>query len=144
MATERFKIPVYVSVILQKDDQVLLMKRSKSIINGGKYAFPGGGVEKGETVTAATVREALEEIGVVIEVKDLQFVHVNHVNTEQGVYVSFFFTATKWIGLPEVKEPEKCDGLSWFSLNDLPQEILPVHRYALLQIHHRFFTEYGW
>ncbi|QCR33902.1 NUDIX domain-containing protein [Lysinibacillus sp. SGAir0095] len=56
------------SCILMKDKKIALIKR----IRDGMvyYVFPGGGIEKGETPEEATKREAFEELGVSIIVKD--------------------------------------------------------------------------
>lgn len=62
------------SCILIKDKKIVLIKR----IREGKvyYVFPGGGIETGETPEQATIREAYEELGVNIEIKEyFQKVH---------------------------------------------------------------------
>jgi len=56
------------SVILLENNKVVLIKRNR---NGQVYyVFPGGGIEKGETPEIAAKREALEELGVQINVND--------------------------------------------------------------------------
>lgn len=54
------------SVVLIQDNKVGLIKRirEKSIY----YVFPGGGVEEGETPETAAKREALEELGVKVNI----------------------------------------------------------------------------
>lgn len=54
------------SAIIIQHDKVAVIKRVR---NGDVYyVFPGGGVEQGETPEEATIREAYEELGVVISV----------------------------------------------------------------------------
>lgn len=56
-------------VVVIENDHALLIKRVKN----GKtyYVFPGGGVEQGETYEQAAIREAFEEVGVHVQLKDL-------------------------------------------------------------------------
>lgn len=49
-----------VGAIVFRDDAVLLVKRGNDP-NQGRWSVPGGALETGETVEAATVRETLEE-----------------------------------------------------------------------------------
>lgn len=53
-------------IILFEDNKLALMERHKQ---GRHYfAFPGGGVDEGETAEQAAIREAYEELGIHVEV----------------------------------------------------------------------------
>jgi mutator protein MutT len=61
--------------IIRNGEKYLAIKRSQTVRAPGKICFPGGGVEPGETIAAALVREMQEEIGV--DVKPLHSVWVS-------------------------------------------------------------------
>ena len=64
-----------VVVIVDNEDNVLLLKRPTWITWGaGKWAFPGGKMEVGETPLQAAMRETKEETQ--LEVHDLRLVKV--------------------------------------------------------------------
>jgi 8-oxo-dGTP diphosphatase len=56
-------------VIIVEQDRVALIRRVRD--GHTYYLFPGGGVEDGETPEAAARREALEELGVEVELGPL-------------------------------------------------------------------------
>jgi len=56
------------SAVIIENKKVALIKRIKA--DSIYYVFPGGGIEQGETTEEATKREAYEELGVEIKVKD--------------------------------------------------------------------------
>jgi len=60
---------VLIPLIPQEDGWSLLFsRRSKNLAaHSGQIAFPGGGVEEGEPLEAAAVREAHEEVGIASE-----------------------------------------------------------------------------
>ncbi|MDE3000772.1 MAG: NUDIX hydrolase [Gemmatimonadota bacterium] len=61
---------VAAGVIVTLGDEVVLLKRG--IEPGiGKWVFPGGYVDRGEPVEAAAAREAMEEVGLEVEIEDL-------------------------------------------------------------------------
>ena len=70
------------------------------------------------------IREAMEEAGITIQLPDLKFVHVMQ-QYENAEYFDFYFTADKWEGEPNNCEPEKCDDMRWFSLDELPDNLVP-------------------
>lgn len=70
----------------------------------------------------ALIREAREEVGVVIDEREVEFTHVMHNSSSDGRVA--FFSVRRWTGVPENLEPDKCSGLRWFSLGDLPDHLI--------------------
>ena len=60
-------IHVAVGVIEGKNGKILLTRRPEHVHQGGKWEFPGGKVESGETVQQALSRELREELDIVPE-----------------------------------------------------------------------------
>lgn len=59
------------AIIFNNQGKALLTKRGRLSRNQvGKWEFPGGGVEFGETLTQAIVREVKEELGIIVEPVD--------------------------------------------------------------------------
>lgn len=56
------------SIVLIENKKVGLIKRIRE--GSVYYIFPGGGIEEGETPETGTKREALEELGVKVKVKE--------------------------------------------------------------------------
>ena len=135
-------------LVLIKDDKVLLLRRFNTGFEDGKYSLPAGHVDKGETFTQCIVRETEEEIGLLLKPEDLKVVHVMHRNSgtnENNERVDVFFVAKQWQGEPQNKEPHKCDDLSWFSLDNLPANIIPYIRQAIESIKNKiYYSEHGW
>ncbi|MGA2543403.1 MAG: NUDIX hydrolase [Verrucomicrobiota bacterium] len=52
-----------VGVLLLKDDNVLLVRQYRMLINDLALEIPGGKVDEGETTQTAAIRECLEETG---------------------------------------------------------------------------------
>ncbi len=64
---ERHKVCMAVYLLLERDGEVLLLRRANSGWNDGKYTLVAGHVDEGESAGAAMVRETLEEVGVRVE-----------------------------------------------------------------------------
>ncbi len=122
-----------VYILLYKDGQVLLLRRTNTGYRDGWYSLPAGHVELGEPAHLAAVREAEEEVGIDINPADLRLVHVMQRVALEGGYerIDLVFEATKWGGEPENMEPEKCDDMRWFNVDDLPDKIIPNVRSVL-------------
>ena len=69
-------------IVLIEDDKVALIERHRAGLE--YYVFPGGGVDEGETVEQGAIREAMEELGV--EVKLKQKVMIVNFDKSRQVY----------------------------------------------------------
>ncbi|WP_416902460.1 (deoxy)nucleoside triphosphate pyrophosphohydrolase [Micromonospora echinospora] len=67
---ERRDVKVVVGAAIVADGRVLACARSAPPEVAGRWEFPGGKVEPGESETAALVRECAEELAVRVEVGD--------------------------------------------------------------------------
>jgi 8-oxo-dGTP diphosphatase len=54
-------------IVLIEDDKVALIERHRAGLD--YYVFPGGGMNAGETPQQAAIREAMEELGVEVSIK---------------------------------------------------------------------------
>ena len=57
------------AAVIRNGDKVMICKRPKDKRLGGKWEFPGGKVEPGETLFDCIKRECMEELGITIEPK---------------------------------------------------------------------------
>ena len=87
-------------IIRLSGDRIILIRRGRSPYRGS-WAIPGGFVEYGETVEDAARREALEETGLDVEIKDLLGVYSDPRRDPRGHTVSVCFTARVVSGEPE-------------------------------------------
>jgi 8-oxo-dGTP diphosphatase len=61
--------PLVVGAAVVRDHRVLAARRTAPEATAGRWEFPGGKVEPGETPEAAVVREVGEELGCEVEVR---------------------------------------------------------------------------
>jgi len=133
---------------LFRNNKVLLLRRFNTGYEDGKYSLVAGHVDLGETFTQCIIRESKEEAGILLKPEDLKVVHVMHRNSdasENNERVDVFFIAGKWDGEITNKEPHKCDDLSWFDLDDIPENIIPYIKQVLEKIKNKiYYSEHGW
>ena len=113
------------AMIFNSKGELFLSKRSQNCKNErGHWETPGGSVEFGETLAQATEREILEEYGAEIEIIE-QFPAADHlIPAEKQHWVATTFLARFKTGqTPKIMEPDKCDEIGWFALDNLPQPL---------------------
>jgi 8-oxo-dGTP pyrophosphatase MutT (NUDIX family) len=140
----RTAFPVTVHLLFICEDRILLARRFKTGYRDGEYSVPAGHLDGNETVIAAGVREAKEEIGVDIEPGNMSFSSVMH-RIEGDERVDFFVRVHRWQGEIVNAEPDKCDDLRWVNVNELPDNTIPyVQRAIMNQLNGVTFDEFGW
>ncbi len=130
----RFQVVPAAYLLLLRGSEVLLQLRQNTGYRDGHWATAAAGhVEKGESVLAAAVREAEEEIGVVpAELVPLTAMHRTHANGQAiDERVDFFFSCRTWSGEPHLRETAKAAELGWFQLDGLPYPVVPHERFVL-------------
>ena len=116
--------------IVNDKGEVLLMRRGPNKSMPGAWIIPGGKVDFNEALRDAVIRETKEEVGVDIEI-DGQLAAFDHIIKEEGEHwVTSIFTARIASGTPENMEPEKCDQIGWFALDNLPSPLAGPAQYA--------------
>lgn len=145
MDPEKFKVIPTVYLILIKDNKILLSRRYNTGFHDGEYSFPAGHLDGNETLIQTMIREAKEEIGINLNPETLKLVHVMHRKQPTEERVNFFFTAKNWQDEPKIMEPHKCDDLSWFPLDNLPDNVIHYIRQAInCVLTNKFYSEFGW
>lgn len=140
----RFKMIASSYLFLIHKNKILLSRRFQTGYEDGKYSLPAGHVENGETLTATLIREVKEEIGVNLNKKYLNLVHIMH-RKHLDIRVDYFFTVSRWTGQPINREPQKCDDLKWFPVNKLPQNTIAYIKAAIENYQKGIiYSEFGW
>lgn len=109
-----------VDMLLVKDNQILLVKRSGKWVETGKWALPGGFLDLNETGAQAAVREIREETGYEAKVIKLFMVNDNpqrpHELNRQNVSLVYLLKPLKKLGGHDHEVSE----IKWFDLDKLP------------------------
>ncbi len=144
MPKERFKLVSTSHLFLIKDGKILLIRRFNTGYEDGKYSVIAGHLDGSESATQAMVREAEEEAGIKINPASLNAIRVMNRKSDDG-RIDFFFTASSWEGELKNIEPHKCDGMSWFNIDELPENTIPYVRHAIENVRKGiFYSEFGW
>lgn len=128
----RFRRPMTLGVrglVLRQDGQVLLVRHT--YVPG--LFFPGGGVEKAETVETALSRELREEAGVALQADPvLAGVFSNHLNFPNDHVILFRVTAEAWTPCPADNSGEIAE-LVWCDPAAPPEDATPGTRRRLAE-----------
>ena len=143
--TGRFKVIPAVHVFFVRDEQILMMRRLNTGYEDGNYSVPAGHVDGNEPIRTAAAREVREETTVEVAPDDLCLIHTMHALASDGERVNFFFAPIKWTGEPTNAEPDKCDDLNWFPVDQLPSNTVAYVRAAFENFLNEVpYSEFGW
>jgi len=109
-----------IDAIVEKDSQILLIKRSPQLVEGGKWAFVGGFVERNEVLKDTVAREVPEEAGYSVKNIRLFTIRDNPLRHEdrQNISIVFLCSADQKVG----EHDEEVTDVKWFDLDKLPNE----------------------
>lgn len=108
-----------VHAIIERDGKLLLIKRSEELLEGGKWALPGGFLDRDENVEQGALRELKEETGWTGEVTALFRINSDpdrpH-EDRQNIVFEFIIKPVK----QEVKPDHESSEVKWIATQDLP------------------------
>ena len=117
---------VGVAALVTRGERVLLLKRHGSH-GAGSWACPGGHLEFGETPEQCAVREAFEEVGLVLEHLRFRAITNDLFEAEGKHYITIWMQGECASGDPAIAAPDELTELGWFSWDALPQPLfLPL------------------
>jgi len=142
---DRKCFPVAVHLFLLKGKNILLLKRFNTGYEDGNYSVIAGHLDGNEDVYAAIIREANEEAGIKIELKDLKIIQVMHRKKLDEERIDYFFICKKWSGDIKNIESDKCSELKWYSVKNIPENTIEYIKYAIKNyLNKNNFTLFGW
>jgi len=134
-----------VYLIFRKDNRFAFVLRANTGWMDGHYALPAGRVERDESFLQAAVREANEEVGVVVQPENFEHrltIHRKHPDSE---WADVVFEAAKWRGELFNAEPDIHGELIWFAADELPDNIVPNSKFIIEKyLAHEAYAEIGW
>jgi 8-oxo-dGTP diphosphatase len=101
--------------ILDKDYSTLLINNIKH--GTDRWEFPGGKVNEGESLEERAIKEAWEELGIVIKIKKVdnkKRLGDYETQTPEGTFLCRTYFAEIIRGVPKIMEPEKHGGFDYF------------------------------
>ncbi len=110
---------VVLHAIVERDGQILLEKRTGKLLEAGKWALPGGFLDRNETAARGVLRELQEETGWQGEVISLFRVNTNPNRPKedrQNVALEFLIKPIKLVGKPD----HESSSVQWIPLDKLP------------------------
>jgi 8-oxo-dGTP diphosphatase len=123
-----------VVAVIVRGETLLVIRRAQGIAAPGKFCFPGGGIEQGESEEQALVRELREELSASVQPARRLWQSV----TPWGVELAWWLAELDEQA-PLVANPAEVAAIHWLSIAEMQalEELLESNREFLRQIHAR-------
>lgn len=120
---------IHVAVaVIEKDGQFLISRRLEGAYQGGKWEFPGGKLELGESVLEALSRELEEELGIT-PIESRPMIRVRHTYPDCQVLLDVW-KVSDFQGEPEGREGQ---AIQWVSAHELVERPFPEANQPILK-----------
>lgn len=93
--------------------------------------MPWGKVDEGELLRETAIREVQEEVGVIVDTRDIQQEVIVAEKTIQWTKILYFARVENYQNTPIILEPDLATDLAWFPITELPSPIIPNNLTAL-------------
>ncbi|WP_026377387.1 8-oxo-dGTP diphosphatase MutT [Aestuariibacter salexigens] len=120
-------VDVAVGVII-RDQQIFITKRADDLHQGGKWEFPGGKCEQGESVSAALARELDEEVGIKVR-SDNELIVIEHDYGDKKVRLNVH-TVERFDGEPHGREGQQS---MWCPIDELRTKEFPAANVKIIE-----------
>ncbi len=119
-------IYVVAAIIINPSGKILIQQRPENKPSAGLWEFPGGKVERGETATAALVRELNEELALVFSPMDCCYYDQY---LDEHIRLDFFT-----INVSEHLQPQALEQQvwRWVKLSELVEYPFPNPNYSMI------------
>lgn len=112
---------IVVNAVIQKDDEVLLIQRSKEPAKGS-WVVPGGHVKYNEELEEAVIREVKEETGLEVNIVGI----ISTKTDKEGIDPRGFHLAVNFLTTPvkgRIQKTKEAKDIKWFKLGKLPKNL---------------------
>lgn len=131
--------------LVNTHNEILLLRRINTPFCNQHYSLPGGQIERGETARETVIREAQHSLGITIMADDVTCIHIMYRKCNDPEFFACIFTPQAWTGIPLNQDTERYDDMHWFSIDQLPNNVVPAHLHAIKQIQqNNIYSEHGW
>ncbi len=121
---------IVTAAVIEKDGRILIAKRKRGKWHAGKWEFPGGTLEEGETYEQCLKRELHEELGVTTEVGAL--VCVSEYNYAPGWTIRLM--AYRAALISDIFRLNDHEEIRWVRSADLPNYDFPEADRPIVEI----------
>lgn len=123
------RVEVVAAIVVDSHHRILMAQRADWQHQGGKWEFPGGKIESGETHMQALARELKEEIDVQIDQQACElFKAVHHDYSDKQVSL-YFYLVKGFSGTAKGLEGQP---IMWVNAQTLPQMAIPDANQAIV------------
>jgi 8-oxo-dGTP diphosphatase len=121
-------ILVAAAAIVDDRNRVLVTQRAAGTHQGGKWEFPGGKCEAGESIQAALDRELMEELGIIPD-RPEHLITLTHAYPGKTVTLSVW-KVRSYTGALQGREGQP---LLWQPVSELNPELFPAADYGIIR-----------